>query len=159
MSPLQPLRHRAALALAVIGSVTGGAALAGPASADPVNQNTQPLTIACSDASTYLASDLDNFTGAEDLPRRVVHLVDGNAVFIPTHYGDVHVEVTSLEDGSLVFAEDRTFDVSKGNAGNVVGGILECTASFSNVEEIPGFGEVLVSGSFEIDGYLSRSGS
>lgn len=154
-----PSRHlpdrRAALAIPSAGAVAALVALAGPASAEPVNRNTETTTITCSDGATFTATDLDLFTGAQEWPRWVAHDLDSTAVFVPTHFGDVHIEVTSLADGSLILSEERSFDVAKGSAGDAVGDVLDCTASFSSPEEIPGFGEVLVSGSFDIQGYLT----
>jgi len=152
----QPVSWRSAVfATSSVVAVAAALALAAPASADPVNQKTQTLTIACAGGGTYVATGLDLFTGAQDHPRWVAHDVDSNAVFVPTHFGDVHVEVTSLTDGSLVFSEDSSFDIDKGHAGSAVDGVMDCTATFSEAEEIPGFGDVLVSGSEELQGYTT----
>lgn len=151
-------RRSAAFVTSSVAAVAAALAVAAPASADPVNQNTQTLTIACAGGDTYVATGLDLFTGAQDHPRWVAHDIASNAVFVPTHFGDVHVEVTSLADGSLVFSEDSSFDIDKGRAGSVVDGVMDCTATFSEVEEIPGFGDVLVTGSEELQGYTSPVG-
>ena len=150
------LRTHFARSVTTAGVVAAAMARAAPATAAPENHNTQTVTIDCQDGTTFTATELDLFTGAQDHPRWVAHDVDRNTIFVPTHFGDVHVEVTSLADGSLVFSEDSAFDIDKGNAGDAVNGVLQCTEAFSGVEEIPGFGAVLVSGTAEVRGYLSR---
>ena len=123
----------AALALGALGT------WAPTASADPVNRNTSTATVTCEDGSTYEITAVDR--SAQFSPG---HDLASGATLVPLAWGTAHVELRSIDDGSLVAAFDEDWGGTKGRSA-AQPGALQCTVSIGGVEDVPDLGTVLVS--------------
>jgi hypothetical protein len=121
------------LALGVLGLT------APTASADPVNGNTSTVEVACTDGASYEVTATDGsaqFAAAHDL--------GSTATLIPLAWGLAHIELRSIEDGSLIAAFDEDWGGTKGASAHQPGA-RTCTASLGGVEDVPDLGEVAIS--------------
>ncbi len=121
------------------GLVLGAFAGLGPAaSADPVNAHSSTASVSCSDGSTYVVTVPDQsaqFASAHDL--------GSTATLIPLAWGLAHIELHSIDDGSLLAAFDEDWGGTKGRSARQPGA-TECTVSIAGPEDIPDLGAVFV---------------
>jgi hypothetical protein len=114
------------------------ATLVPTAAADPVNANSSIASVSCADGSAYQVTANDRsgqFSAAHDL--------GSTATLVPLAWGVAHVELRSLDDGSLIAAFDEDWGGTKGRSAHQPGA-KECTVSIGGPEEIPDLGAVLV---------------
>ncbi len=110
------------------------------ASADPVNQNTFLLDLACSDGQIYTVT-----VSNPDVEQPAVHLVDSTSVLVPTTFA-WHVLVTDASGGVL----DESTSAPEVVHGRSVDRLdtIECTFAQYAYHDWPDVGPVTI----EVDG-------
>lgn len=135
MNPIRRVAAGGATSALALGALI---TLAPTASADPVNANTSTASVTCADGSAYEITANDRsgqFSAAHDL--------SGNATLIPLAWGVAHVELHSVDDGSLIAAFDEAWGGTKGQSA-AQPGAKECTVSIGGTEDIPDLGPAVV---------------
>ena len=130
------------LAAPLVAAIATAALAAGPASADPVNSRTLPITIDCGEAGTYqaVANGNGQFTPAHD--------VNSTSVLIPVAFGPATFTLTDA-DGNIVDQETDPGD-AKGSASPAGRTLVDCSYTFSGSQDGYTF-----SGTGTVTGFIS----
>lgn len=135
------------------GCLAAVAALGPSALADPVNRNSSEVLVTCSDGTSYLTTQLDRsgmFSPAHDL--------NSTAVLVPTSFGGAHIEIRTLDGQTLLAAFDEDWSQVKGATPAHLQGTMDCVATISGPEDVPGFGEVLVTAEIGVTAVVTPRG-
>ncbi len=119
-----------------------------PAQAAPVNDHTFELLLSCDDGGSYRATVVDNEGQSP------AHVLDSRSVFIPTGFGEFYITVTDTA-GNLLDEIVAPPEVAHGRSGDQVA-TLHCAFAQTELEDIPGVGEVVIHAEGTADGFLSR---
>jgi hypothetical protein len=148
----QHIRLKAAAALGA--AVTASVAFAPSAVAAPTNGHTIPVSVICSDGSSYALSTLDT-----NSPWAAFHDVAGTATLVPVYYSDVDVRVYTADGATLLFEEDSADYTPRGAVPAGLGQIKRCSFEIVSPAEDPDLGSVMIRVDIELGLWVAPGGS